>query len=242
MNKFSPESIAKLAVSENKYYVYRLLDPRTDKTFYVGKGSGNRVFDHVRDARKLISKKEDSYSLKIEIIKEIIDDGKDVICLIHRWGLTENEAYEVEAALIDAYPGLANDQSGHGADYGVISVEAFEAEAKAVIYDEPEENYIIIKTSNAAKLERGSLYEATRKWWRANIEKAQKIPYVLSVINGRVEEVFEPDPEKWLQKDDRISFEGKATQNSHMRALIGCRIPEKYRVKGASNPFLYKKE
>lgn len=29
-------------------YVYRLIDPRNGETFYVGKGKGNRVFQHVR--------------------------------------------------------------------------------------------------------------------------------------------------------------------------------------------------
>ena len=29
-------------------YVYRLIDPRNGETFYVGKGKGNRVFDHVK--------------------------------------------------------------------------------------------------------------------------------------------------------------------------------------------------
>ena len=36
-------------VSEQlKWYVYRLVDPRNGGTFYVGKGQGNRVFDHAR--------------------------------------------------------------------------------------------------------------------------------------------------------------------------------------------------
>ena len=33
-----------------KYYVYRLIDPRTGQTFYVGKGKGNRVFEHAKNA------------------------------------------------------------------------------------------------------------------------------------------------------------------------------------------------
>lgn len=35
----------------------------------------------------------------------------------------QEEAYEVEAALIDCYPGLTNIQSGHDSERGVISLE-----------------------------------------------------------------------------------------------------------------------
>ena len=101
MEKFSKAALAKLNVCCNCYYVYRLIDPRTFETFYVGKGSGNRVFQHSKDAEKLISKKlgdkDDEISLKIKQIKDIKATGKEVICLIHRWGLTEDEAYEVES-------------------------------------------------------------------------------------------------------------------------------------------------
>jgi hypothetical protein len=35
------------AVIENLgYYVYYLKDPRDDKVFYLGKGVGNRLFNH----------------------------------------------------------------------------------------------------------------------------------------------------------------------------------------------------
>lgn len=32
------------------YYVYMLIDPRDDRPFYVGKGVGNRIFNHVKNA------------------------------------------------------------------------------------------------------------------------------------------------------------------------------------------------
>ena len=44
-NKSSPEVESKL-----QYYVYALVDPRTDQIFYVGKGAGNRVFQHIAEA------------------------------------------------------------------------------------------------------------------------------------------------------------------------------------------------
>lgn len=44
-NKFTPEVESRL-----QYYVYALVDPRTDQIFYVGKGVGNRVFQHIAEA------------------------------------------------------------------------------------------------------------------------------------------------------------------------------------------------
>ena len=52
---------------ELKFYVYRLVDPRTGQTFYVGKGKGNRVFDHIKAADKIeefYSKHKDDYDLQ----------------------------------------------------------------------------------------------------------------------------------------------------------------------------------
>ena len=87
-----------------KYYVYRLVDPRTLQTFYVGKGCGDRACQHVKNVKSLLSKEEDLETLKEQQIAEILASGKEVIVIIHRHGLTNKEALEVEAALIDSYP------------------------------------------------------------------------------------------------------------------------------------------
>lgn len=102
IEKFSPE-----VCKELDYYVYRLIDPRNGETFYVGKGKDNRVFEHVKQALKL-DKDEDEITVKYDRIQEIKNSGLDVIHIIHRHGMNEKTAFEVESALIDAYPGLTN--------------------------------------------------------------------------------------------------------------------------------------
>lgn len=97
-NGFPPEVLEQLG-----YYVYRLVDPRDGATFYVGKGTGNRVFQHAAEALG-----ENADTLKIGRIRDIRANGASVQHVIHRHGLTEKEAFEVESALIDAY-GLARD-------------------------------------------------------------------------------------------------------------------------------------
>lgn len=239
MNQFSKGAQALLNSKgdEMKYYVYRLVDPRTFHTFYVGKGCGNRVFQHAQEAKKLISKDEDSISLKFQTISEIKAAGKEVICFIHRWGLSKDTALEVEAALIDCYPGLTNIQKGHNFERGLISVEDFEKMSNVLEYNEPEEDYVIIKTSIKAIEANGGLYEATRRSWNAKLDKAKKYKYVLSVINSIVKEVYYVD--EWYSLGERIAFNGRIAEGP-MTALKEQLIPAKYRKKGLANPFLYK--
>lgn len=221
-----------------KYYVYRLLDPRNLQTFYVGKGCGDRVLQHARNAKSLINVDEDELSLKVQIISDIIACGKEVVPIIHRHGLTEKEAFEVEAALIDAYPGLTNIQKGHGSERGAILLKELCDTLKIAEYSEPTEKYIIIKTTPAAINANGGLYNAIRKAWRANLSKAKKYKYVLAVVYGIVREIYEVK-EWYPYTKDRIAFEGMPTTGS-LSSLKNKRIPVKYRAKGVANPFLYK--
>ena len=46
-------------------YVYALVDPRNNEPFYIGKGEGDRVFNHVDDA--------DASAFGTEKIKQILD-------------------------------------------------------------------------------------------------------------------------------------------------------------------------
>src|SRR5882724_4815938 len=106
IDAFPSEVIEKL-----KTYVYRLIDPRNGETFYVGKGQGNRVFSHVRAEQNL---EGDDLDNKIRRIREIRLAGFEVAHVIHRHGMDERTAFEVESVLMDAYPGLTNEAGGVG--------------------------------------------------------------------------------------------------------------------------------
>ena len=122
INNFSTEVLNQL-----KYYVYRLIDPRDGVTFYVGKGKGNRVFEHLNCAIRE-NQEEVKKSLKLSRIREIQDKGLEVIHIIQRWGLEENEAIEVEAALIDifALENLTNEIKGHHSNRGACNAEVLQ--------------------------------------------------------------------------------------------------------------------
>lgn len=229
-------------INEIGNYVYRLIDPRDFQTFYVGRGVGNRVFQHAKEELKHFEEEDDALSMKIEQIRDIRLSGKEVICVIHRYGLTLDQAREVESALIDCYPGLTNLVNGYGSDRGVITAEDLQNALERPVYEEPEDlDYIIIKTSRNAINANGNLYEATRRAWRANLERASKINIVLSVIGGIVHEVYTVG--EWyrsLESDNRIEFHGKIANDKVANLFRGKMIPEYYRKKGMSSPFLYK--
>lgn len=228
-------------INEIGNYVYRLIDPRDFQTFYVGRGVGNRVFQHAKDELKHFEEDEDELSTKLAQIRDIRLSGKDVICLIHRYGLSREQAMEVESALIDCYPGLTNAVNGYGSDRGVIAADDLQIALKRPVYDEPDDfEYIIIKTSINEADTKG-LYNATRRAWRANIDHARKINIVFSVIGGIVREVYEVT--EWYQSSEsknRIEFNGKPAIDEIANRFRGKMIPEYYRKQGMSSPFLYK--
>lgn len=244
INRFSPEVCEKLG-----YYVYRLIDPRNGQTFYIGKGKGNRLFAHVECALKDFDGKnylvdDDEISAKFKQIYEIKNAGLEVIHVIQRHGLTEKEAFEVEAALIDCYPGLTNLQSGHNNEYGVSNAETLQRVYSLETYEEPADiNYMIIKTTydRVNNVCNGNLYDAVRYSWKVSKNKVDNIKYVLGVINGVVQDVFQVD--KWQLADNGIRYEfiGDIAPNEIRDYFKNKRIPEKYSKKGSANPIQYKK-
>ena len=92
---------------ELNYYVYRLVDPRDGNTFYVGMGQRNRIFD--QHANREIKQGVTGGRMSARrILGEISEAGMEPLRIVHRSGMTKDQAQEVEKALISAYPRVTN--------------------------------------------------------------------------------------------------------------------------------------
>lgn len=240
-DKFPPGVIPHL-----KWYVYRLIDPRSGETFYVGKGRGDRIFEHAKGALAATGE-EDFPDLKINRIRAIWAAGLDVGHVIHRHGIEdESVAFQIEAALIDAYPGLSNEVTGHGSDdYGCRHVEQIIAEYAAEPF-EPMEPLILISIAKSYDEEERSVYDAVRGVWKINPQKAQSFKLLLAHRRGVVVGAFRPDnwvPATrtnfpWLSEDvpGRVGFTGRPAEQAAQDAYMRKRVPDRLRRKGAANP------
>lgn len=223
MTEFSQKCTEELG-----YYVYALVDPRTDKVFYIGKGCGNRVFDHCNFAIK----EEDAESLKLNLIREIIAEGHKVKHYIFRHKLTEDESFIVESALIDflTYPEFNNESlltnivSGHHQwDRGIKTVEEIEATYDCKeIEVKPKDRILLVSLNRTFDLARKrnddiDLYDITCRSWLVAKYKAPKIDYVLGVYRGVVRSVVKVTGYSWVKdakNRDRCAFEGELLLNS----------------------------
>lgn len=86
-----------------RWYVYTLTDPRDGSVFYVGKGAGNRIHQHERDA----AKQQGACSKKINKIKSIWQSGEKVGKAYNAYFWDEQAAYDHETDLIEEI-GLSN--------------------------------------------------------------------------------------------------------------------------------------
>ncbi|HZD23981.1 MAG TPA: hypothetical protein VE569_11350 [Acidimicrobiia bacterium] len=225
------------------WYVYRLIDPRNGETFYVGKGRGNRVFAHIRAEEGL---EGDELNNKTKRIREIRLAGFEVAHVIHRHGMSEETAFEVEAALMDAYPGLTNIAGGVGSiDYGAMHAREIIRRYTA----KPAEfrhKAILISVNRSA--EESSLYEATRYAWKISPAKARKADVILSTVQGVIVGAFLADD--WLPATaenfpgrepvpGRYGFVGREADDEIRALYVGKAVPASYRKPGAANPIKY---
>lgn len=219
------------------YYVYFLRDKRDDKIFYVGKGYGNRVFNHLECALDFPNESD-----KIIKIKEILASGSEVEHFILRHGLTEEVALEIESSIIDliGLDKVTNIVSGHNAfGFGLKSVDEIKIqyEAEEVIIDDPV-ILININKKYQRNMSASDLYEATRSAWVVALRR-NKAKYALSCYKGIIREVYEISI--WSKVNNkRWEFEGKIAQDEIRNKYLHKSI-SKYVVKGKANPINYVK-
>jgi uncharacterized protein len=237
-DSFTAEAVAKL-----KTYVYRLIDPRNGETFYVGKGQGNRVFCHIRAEQNLEGEDLDN---KVKRIRDIRLAGFEVGHIIHRHGMDDATAFEVEAALIDAYPGLTNLAGGTGGnEYGAMHAKEIIRRYAAEPAVFRHKALLISVNRSAAET---SLYEATRYAWKISRSKAKKADVILATVQGLIKDAFVADD--WLDatsanfpgREDvpgRLGFVGRPASLELQNMYVGKRVPDEYRKRGAANPIKY---
>ena len=212
MKEFSQAICEKLG-----HYVYILKDPRTSTTFYVGKGIGNRVFQHVSGA---LTSPVDSD--KLNLIREINNSGFEVEHYILRHGVTKELSFEIESTCIDllGLDNLTNAVKGHGSwERGLKTIDevAQHYDAQVITITEPT---IIININRLYKrfMTPKELYDATRSAWIVALHRRKSVVYAIASYRGLVREVYKID--NWNSIGDRWEFTGNVAEPSVRNKIL----------------------
>ena len=117
------ESFAPGVTEKLGFYVYLLIDPRDGEVFYVGKGTGDRCFQHLKQAHHTKANATAEFG-RLDRIRGIEAAGYETRIEVLRHGLDAETAYAVEAAAIDLLnlADLTNLVTGtHSAEVGRMS-------------------------------------------------------------------------------------------------------------------------
>lgn len=226
------------------HYVYCLIDPRNQEVFYIGKGKGDRVFQHLRDALQTPQVTD-----KLEQLRKIKAAGEDPLHYILRHDLDAKQALEMEAALIDFARlcegfefKLKNLVKGHHSfDKGLKTAEdiVHYYDAPVVNIEEPS-LIIIVNRLYRYYMTPDQLYNITHEKWRLNKHRINKVKYAFAAYNGIVREVYQVN--EWYETFDertqkiRYGFHGEiAPQEIREKYLHGSL--ENYKSNGS--PTLY---
>lgn len=194
-----------MATTQLKAYVYALADPRKkgalpDRVFYIGKGNGNRCFDHANEKRVRGEEPLHEEEHKLGRIREIHGSGGAIEVLIVKHGMSDAAAHDLEAVLIPLL-GDTNKVSGHGdRDLWLTRNQINEA------YDRPiertdielfrgnilfvslnrQDTEALLQLSNEA-----ALAQATLGDWNTSAERSARVDCIVGIKNGLIVSIFE---------------------------------------------------
>lgn len=238
------------AVEALGFYVYGLFDPDEPAVpFYIGKGSGNRVFHHVHGAPVRMSP-DDLMSLKHDRIDRI--GAGSVAHKILRFGMSEPEALKVEASLIDLVnhirPGqLTNEVSGHGVAQSIYTTSELQVALNAIelVTEEP---ILLIKVErkwselihggrDPGSLSREEIYEAVKGDWVLSLHRARAACCALAVARGLVRAVVVADDWEEAGYENRKRMTGDGGAGS-FGSFVGKSVAHLSAL-GTQNPIRY---
>lgn len=228
------------------HYIYLYINPIDNTIFYVGKGQGNRAFDHLSDLKE---------SEKVKTIAEIRSQGHEPTIEILVHGLRDEEtALRIEAAIIDliGVARLTNQVRGYESSIlGRMGVEQLAAQ-----YDKTptsiEHKAILIRINRLYRygMTNEALYEATRGIWKIGLRRNQA-EYAFAVFRGVVREVYKIQkwhpagttayktrPKSHLTATNRWEFVGEVAEQAIREQYIDKSV-EQYLAPNSQNPIKY---
>jgi len=197
IKKFSDSTLSVLNNGERRFYVYCLTDLKKDKILYIGKGCGNRIFEHEQAAR--------SQDGDIDVpARKAIAKCKKLGRYIISYHLTEAEAQTAETTLIHFVKSvlgkkLKNKSAGCGA--GGIRAEALDDRFKFTPCPldnlNPDGLVLAVKIQDALDLDTdeeadyrfdnqddANLKSRTLGNWVIGKDAASKVKYIIGIHTG----------------------------------------------------------
>lgn len=234
----------------DEYYVYMLCEKKTKTPFYIGKGINSRIYAHEDEASKLEKQIEEDIKceikanwdnlpkeqlnsmilnkMKSEKLKEISNriKKKDFEAVIIKYGLTQNEAYMAESALINMHnytrkeAPLTNIVNGH-----MSNREKFNRARKTValnLTDFDRECAIEeVKSPLSTKLKvafikinafypyckdeqdiETAIYNATQGFWRIAEDRLCKIEYIFALYQSQIVGIYPVNKSCWKKRKE----------------------------------------
>jgi hypothetical protein len=231
------------------FYVYALRNPITSKVFYIGKGTGNRVFSHIQEI--LDGNNNLDQSLKRSEIGSIISSGRKIEHFIVRHGLSEKEAFLLESSLIDFskffLDNLTNAVNGHHSHYyGIKSTDELIRQYNAPPLTEISHPVVIININKRYQDTRSnstSVYEATKQAWVISQKSREKVKFALAEFQGIIIGVFEilewyPVLTSNNANNNRWGFNGKEADEL-MKSYYLNKSISALKKRGAANPIRF---
>ena len=221
-----------------------LVDPRNREVFYVGKGTGDRILAHAKEAKE----SKEVHTAKLDRIRAIEERGHEVTHYFIRTGIkTDKEAFAVEQGAIDALKlagmELTNLAAGHGSSQsGAMLLSDLIAELAAPPTQAIQEPTVIFKVNRlwVKGMKDDAVADITHGFWKIGVQPRAKAQIALAVASGIVRGVYRIEPNSW-QNGNRMSGDKNRWGFEPMAApeyqeLVGTQVRSVF-PKGSQTPF-----